>query len=34
MSCEAAEEEGRRAPLAARAGAALPRLLGMELGTR
>jgi hypothetical protein len=34
MSCEEAEEDGRRAPLAARAGAALPRLLGMELGTR
>jgi glycine/D-amino acid oxidase-like deaminating enzyme len=34
MACEAAEEEGRRPPLAARAGAALPRLLGMELGTR
>ena len=34
MSCEAAEEEGRRAPLAARTCAALPRLLGMELGTR
>jgi glycine/D-amino acid oxidase-like deaminating enzyme len=34
MACEAAEEEGRRGPLAARAGAALPRLLGMELGTR
>jgi glycine/D-amino acid oxidase-like deaminating enzyme len=34
LSCEAAEEEGRRPPLAARAGAALPRLLGMELGTR
>jgi glycine/D-amino acid oxidase-like deaminating enzyme len=34
MSCEAAEEEGRRPPLTARAGAALPRLLGMELGTR
>ncbi len=34
MACEAAEEEGRRAPPAARAGAALPRLLGMELGTR
>ena len=34
MSCEAAEEEGRRPPLAARAAAALPRLLGMELGTR
>jgi glycine/D-amino acid oxidase-like deaminating enzyme len=34
MACEAAEEEGRRPPAAARAGAALPRLLGMELGTR
>jgi glycine/D-amino acid oxidase-like deaminating enzyme len=34
MSCEQAEEQGRTAPLAARAGAALPRLLGMELGTR
>jgi glycine/D-amino acid oxidase-like deaminating enzyme len=34
MACEAAEEEGRHPPLAARAGAALPRLLGMELGTR
>jgi glycine/D-amino acid oxidase-like deaminating enzyme len=34
MSCEAAEEEGRRPPLAARTAAALPRLLGMELGTR
>jgi glycine/D-amino acid oxidase-like deaminating enzyme len=34
MACEAAEEEGRNPPLAARAGAALPRLLGMELGTR
>jgi glycine/D-amino acid oxidase-like deaminating enzyme len=34
MSCEAAEEEGRRPPVAARAAAALPRLLGMELGTR
>jgi glycine/D-amino acid oxidase-like deaminating enzyme len=34
MACEAAEEDGRRPPLAARAGAALPRLLGMELGTR
>ena len=34
MACESAEEQGRRAPLAARAGAALPRLLGMELGTR
>jgi glycine/D-amino acid oxidase-like deaminating enzyme len=34
MVCEAAEEEGRRPPVAARAGAALPRLLGLELGTR
>jgi len=34
MACEEAEEDGRRAPLAARAGAAIPRLLGMELGTR
>ena len=34
MACEAAEEEGRRPPLAARPAAALPRLLGMELGTR
>jgi glycine/D-amino acid oxidase-like deaminating enzyme len=34
MSCEAAEEEGRRPPMVARAAATLPRLLGMELGTR
>ena len=34
MSCETAEEEERRPPLAARIAAALPRLLGMELGTR
>jgi glycine/D-amino acid oxidase-like deaminating enzyme len=34
MTCEAAEEQGRRPPLAARGAAALPRLLGMELGTR
>ncbi|HVA30597.1 MAG TPA: FAD-dependent oxidoreductase [Gaiellaceae bacterium] len=34
LACEQAEEQGRRPPLAARAGAALPRLLGMELGTR
>jgi glycine/D-amino acid oxidase-like deaminating enzyme len=34
MACEAAEERGRRAPLAARAGAALPRLLRMQIGTR
>src|SRR5207237_5766976 len=30
MACEAAEEEGRRAPLAARAAAGLPRLIGMQ----
>ncbi len=34
MACEAAEEEGRRPPVAARVAAALPGLLGMELGTR
>ncbi|HET7566727.1 MAG TPA: FAD-dependent oxidoreductase [Gaiellaceae bacterium] len=34
MVCEAAEEQGRKGPLHARAGAALPKLLGMELGTR
>jgi glycine/D-amino acid oxidase-like deaminating enzyme len=34
MACEAAEEQGRRPPLAARTGAAVPRLLGLELGTR
>jgi glycine/D-amino acid oxidase-like deaminating enzyme len=34
LACEAAEERGARPPLLARAGAALPRLLGMELGTR
>jgi glycine/D-amino acid oxidase-like deaminating enzyme len=34
MACEEAEEDGRRPPLAARTAAALPRLLGMELGTR
>ena len=34
MSSETAEEEGRRPPAAARAVAALPGLLGMELGTR
>lgn len=34
MACERAEEEGRRAPLPARAGAALPRLFRMEIGTR
>lgn len=34
LACEYAEEDGRRPPLAARAGAALPRLLGMQIGTR
>jgi len=34
MSSETAEEDGRRPPAAARAVAALPGLLGMELGTR
>jgi glycine/D-amino acid oxidase-like deaminating enzyme len=34
MACEAAEERGERTPLWARAGAAIPRLLRMELGTR
>jgi glycine/D-amino acid oxidase-like deaminating enzyme len=34
MAVEGAEEEGRRPPLAARAGAAIPRLVGMEIGTR
>jgi glycine/D-amino acid oxidase-like deaminating enzyme len=34
MACEAAEEDGRRPPVVARAAAALPGLLGMELGTR
>jgi glycine/D-amino acid oxidase-like deaminating enzyme len=34
MACETAEEEGRRAPLPARAGAALPRVLRMQIGTR
>jgi glycine/D-amino acid oxidase-like deaminating enzyme len=34
MACEEAEEDGRRGPLAARAGAALPRLLRMSVGTR
>ncbi len=34
MACEEAEEEGRRAGLPARVGAALPRLLGMSVGTR
>jgi glycine/D-amino acid oxidase-like deaminating enzyme len=34
MACEAADEDARRAPLAARAGAALPRILRMQIGTR
>jgi glycine/D-amino acid oxidase-like deaminating enzyme len=34
MACEAAEEDGRRPPLPARAAAELPRLLGMQIGTR
>jgi len=34
MSCEAADEEGRRPSLPARVGAALPRLFRMEIGTR
>ena len=34
LACEDAEEEGRRTPRTARAAAALPRLLGMEIGTR
>jgi glycine/D-amino acid oxidase-like deaminating enzyme len=34
LACEEAEERGRRPPFAARAGAALPRLLGMSIGTR
>jgi glycine/D-amino acid oxidase-like deaminating enzyme len=34
LACEEAEEEGRTASLPARAGAALPRLLGLRIGTR
>jgi glycine/D-amino acid oxidase-like deaminating enzyme len=34
LSCESAEERGRRGPLPARAAATLPRLLRMEIGTR
>jgi glycine/D-amino acid oxidase-like deaminating enzyme len=34
MAVERAEEEDRRAPLPARLGAALPRLLKMQIGTR
>jgi glycine/D-amino acid oxidase-like deaminating enzyme len=34
LACEEAEEAGRKASLPARAGAALPRLLGLRIGTR
>ena len=34
LACERADEQGRRPPLPARLGAALPRLFGMEIGTR
>ena len=34
LACEYAEEDGRRGPLAARAVARIPGLLGMPLGTR
>ncbi len=34
MACEAAEEDSRSPALLARAGASLPRLLGIQLGTR
>jgi glycine/D-amino acid oxidase-like deaminating enzyme len=34
LACEEADEAGRRAPLVAAAVARVPRLLGMELGTR
>jgi glycine/D-amino acid oxidase-like deaminating enzyme len=34
LACERADEENRKAPLPARVGAALPRLFGMEIGTR
>jgi len=34
LACERADEENRRAPFPARLGAALPRLFGMEIGTR
>jgi hypothetical protein len=34
LACEEAEDAGRQPPLAARAVGALPRLLGMQLGTR
>jgi len=34
LACEEAEQQGRRPSLAARAGAALPRILGLRIGTR
>jgi glycine/D-amino acid oxidase-like deaminating enzyme len=34
LACEYADEDNRRAPIPARMGAALPRLFGMEIGTR
>jgi glycine/D-amino acid oxidase-like deaminating enzyme len=34
LACERADEDGRRAPLAARGVAEVPRLVGMPLGTR
>ena len=34
LACEEAEEAGRRPSLPARAGAALPRVLGLRIGTR
>ncbi|HEY3960909.1 MAG TPA: FAD-dependent oxidoreductase, partial [Gaiellaceae bacterium] len=34
LACEEADEAGRRKPLVARAVANVPRLVGMELGTR
>jgi glycine/D-amino acid oxidase-like deaminating enzyme len=34
IACEEAEEAGRRPPVAAKLGAALPRLLRMQIGTR
>jgi glycine/D-amino acid oxidase-like deaminating enzyme len=34
IACEEAEEDGRRIPLVARSGAAIPRVLRMQIGTR
>src|SRR5436190_24063377 len=34
LACEEAGEQGQRAALPARLGSALPRLLGMQIGTR